>query len=664
MARLVLLLVHCCSAVRVPFAAKQNGFTFDVASWLRAPTTISHEDDADEIENGRKDVLRASEHNQLLTGHASAERREILDAKMSVEAYPFQDAPVVLTPAAVERPRAPLPPDLALGAAVAAAAKLRPELAYDAAVDAASAARSMSDVSAARGRGSLAPTLLKAARSIRWWRPGSSKRADRAADAAHALADLIALDDTVSGRDLVRGAHTLVDEGMTPVVDATQLAGAVANLLRGGAKRRIAAVRLALAATAPGASGAAAAKVALRTQPRIHTYCQRSLAQARKQSKDASTAARARAEQACAVYASAGPPGTNATTSRGLLSAKAEKGEAVLGFKLAASLGYRRPSKQRGIRILALDGGGSRGVVTVQLLKELQKTAFPGQEVSDVFDLVVGTSTGAILALLLGTKHSSLATAETVYELLLDRIFVKEELAGEARLLTRRARYDERHIERVFDELLGDDELLGASGADGPHVALLSTLLSVRPAKVALFRSYEYPTSGVSRYPGCARLPLRQALRAATAAPTLFTPLKIRSQVFCDGAIQANNPAAVALHEAARLFPGQKVDAVVSVGTGERTPARDARIENGDISWDNIVSQLIDSATSTTLIHDTLLDLAPQDTYFRFSPQVDNDAIDATDVETLREYRAAALDYFDDAEVQRRARACASALGV
>ena len=61
----------------------------------------------------------------------------------------------------------------------------------------------------------------------------------------------------------------------------------------------------------------------------------------------------------------------------------------MLGAKLAHALGYRRPSKQRGIRILALDGGGSRGVVTVQLLKQLQQVAFSGKEPSDVFDLVV-----------------------------------------------------------------------------------------------------------------------------------------------------------------------------------------------------------------------------------------------------------------------------------
>ena len=56
--------------------------------------------------------------------------------------------------------------------------------------------------------------------------------------------------------------------------------------------------------------------------------------------------------------------------------------------------------------------------------------------------------------------------------------------------------------------------------------------------------------------------------------------------------------------------------------------------------------------------------MAPSDTYFRFSPRVDNDAIDATDSQTLAEYRRAALDYFGDAEVKLRARNCAAALGL
>ena len=121
------------------------------------------------------------------------------------------------------------------------------------------------------------------------------------------------------------------------------------------------------------------AKAALRQQPRVDAYCQRRLTHQRKHDKQACREARQRAEDACAVYASAPPPGSNATDTRGLLSAKQAEDEHMLGAKLAHALGYRRPSKQRGIRIPALDGGGSRGVVTVQLLKQLQKEAFPGK---------------------------------------------------------------------------------------------------------------------------------------------------------------------------------------------------------------------------------------------------------------------------------------------
>ena len=260
-----LLLLHGTAALRGPPQRARaqttreatKGFNFDVASWLKAPTTTIHEDvdDVDEHQRARDEVLHHSNHNELLTGHATSERRSVLDAELSVEAYSLGDAPVTLKPAQVKEHSKHA--DISVDAAVRAASSLRPGLAVDAAIAAASAARSAADVSSARGRGSLAPTLLKAAKSIQWWLPGRQKRADRAVRAAEALAGLITLDDSATGRDLVRGTSTLTDEGMTPVVDAKQLSKAVSNLLRGGARRRVAAARLALAATAPGAPGAA-----------------------------------------------------------------------------------------------------------------------------------------------------------------------------------------------------------------------------------------------------------------------------------------------------------------------------------------------------------------------------------------------------------------------
>ena len=47
-------------------------------------------------------------------------------------------------------------------------------------------------------------------------------------------------------------------------------------------------------------------------------------------------------------------------------------------------------------RILALDGGGIRGVVTARILEEVQELV--GQPLNEYFDLIAGTSTGAIVA--------------------------------------------------------------------------------------------------------------------------------------------------------------------------------------------------------------------------------------------------------------------------
>ncbi len=117
-----------------------------------------------------------------------------------------------------------------------------------------------------------------------------------------------------------------------------------------------------------------------------------------------------------------------------------------------------------------------------------------------------------------------------------------------------------------------------------------------------------------SCYLGSFRVNTITAVRATTAAPTFFTPVQWEGGLFCDGALVANNPTAVALQEAKVLYPGVPVEMVLSIGTGYYS---DIKLNLRSMGWDLLVNQLIASTTDTEDVHALLVDFLPKDKYFR-----------------------------------------------
>jgi hypothetical protein len=109
-----------------------------------------------------------------------------------------------------------------------------------------------------------------------------------------------------------------------------------------------------------------------------------------------------------------------------------------------------------------------------------------------------------------------------------------------------------------------------------------------------------------------------------------------------DGGIVANNPTAIAVHEARRLWGDDCVRCVVSLGTGGF-----AGVTLETSGWGHTVSGLIEAMTSTDVVHHAAEDLLPAGTYFRFNPEISPVYLDENDTEKLRAVQELTREYID-----------------
>jgi len=394
--------------------------------------------------------------------------------------------------------------------------------------------------------------------------------------------------------------------------------------------------------------------------------------------------------------------------------------------QLLAAIGYNewvpKMPGQKGLRILCLDGGGSRGMTSVVAMK-CMVDSLGGMEVADCFDLVVGTSTGAIIAFLVGLNRETSEKAVERYDVLIRKIFTKSAFSTPMLLFTT-ATYDESIFMNVLTDILGDNSMLDSRANPAvPFVFAVTSKMSSNPTHIALFRNYNYnggelpdpfvvdpddarenldlslndegesirlntypkkkgivqPAPGTitpdngSRHPGSFRALQKYALRASTAAPTVFKPVLMGGEMYCDGGIVASNPSAIAIHEARTIFPDVPIELVVSIGTGGFKEVK----SEPRIGWDGIIGQIINSATDGEQIHHILEDVLGDGTtaqgkssvsntsYMRFNPTLglpDEFPIDVTDPDKLQQIKTITREYMKEPEQQRKLEAISDIL--
>lgn len=311
-----------------------------------------------------------------------------------------------------------------------------------------------------------------------------------------------------------------------------------------------------------------------------------------------------------------------------------------------ALLGYVDPPRGRGLRILSIDGGGTRGILAIEFLRQLELCT--GRRVFELFDYVAGVSTGAILGYLLGGLHTSLDRCESLYRNMSLEVFTQNAWWGTGRLVWSHAYYDTSYwtdaIRRVFE----DKTLLETTrNSCSPKVGAISVAVNQPTLKPYVFRNYNLPHRVESHYYGSCKYKMWQAIRASGAAPGYFEEYDLDGFVHQDGGLMCNNPTAVAIHEAKLLWPNEPIQCVVSLGGGRFIPEVTEQ-NQGFTSLKKKILKVIDSATDTEAVHTTVQDLLPPNAYFRFNPYL-------SEWITLDENRAEKLDQLkQDAQMYLR----------
>ncbi len=257
-------------------------------------------------------------------------------------------------------------------------------------------------------------------------------------------------------------------------------------------------------------------------------------------------------------------------------------------------------------RILALDGGGIRGAITLGYLERMEKMLQrrhknPDFRLCDYFDLIGGTSTGAIIAggLAIGMSATEI---KNLYEKLGEKIFSRKTNIFKRLSFKFQIRSLEKELKKIFGDITMSSDQLKTGFC----------VVTKRADTGSTWPIFNHPNGKYFKY--TKDYLVRQVIRASTAAPTYFKPEVIdigngKKGAFVDGGVSMHNNPALQLFLLATLKPykfnwktGADNLMIVSVGTGQWENEESIEMVTDNKLWDwagGVISMLMRDATST-----------------------------------------------------------------
>lgn len=275
-------------------------------------------------------------------------------------------------------------------------------------------------------------------------------------------------------------------------------------------------------------------------------------------------------------------------------------------------------------RILSIDGGGSKGSITLGFLIEIEKTL--KKPIHELFDLFVGTSAGSIIVSSITLKDSDgnpkFNSCEEILDVFIqniDKIFYQSwyqmfttfnGLIG--------PKYDSRSEEQVLRNIFGNSAI-------SDNVLITANIIDPQ------VEYFEFNSS--------VNVPIVDAIMASSAAPTYYGVHTLKycdkNIDFVDGGISANNPSVAGYAEAIKRGYTTENIILVSIGTGY-TNSHNSNLcdEGGMLQWAAPISENMMTTVSDYADHQ-LLKILTNNNYFRLNMLIASDKMDITDKKIL-----------------------------
>ncbi|KAK9384173.1 hypothetical protein V1515DRAFT_624563 [Lipomyces mesembrius] len=240
------------------------------------------------------------------------------------------------------------------------------------------------------------------------------------------------------------------------------------------------------------------------------------------------------------------------------------------------------PLDSTGLCLLSLDGGGVRGLSTLYILKsimdrlnhERETDSKPRVKPCEVFDLIGGTSTGGLIAIMLGRLEMDVDECIKAYTKVAESVFSQKKSSlpfswkGKVE-----AQFDSSELEKAIRETIKGSGISEADlFNDGKERGCRTFVCTVDQNTKSIVHLRSYALSDESNIN--IRPSICQAALATSAATTFFEPVRIGNRTFADGGLGANNPVDEVEGEAADIWCPQSaelkplVKCFLSIGTG------------------------------------------------------------------------------------------------